>query len=180
MNWSGLTDETGLLANPHVIELDATSTLHLHQPVDVQLGSAVLAAGATVDIAWDLTVWVVNNYSNGVPNANVNVTFSDFEPSVQMNSNDLGYVFLPDFIGQRWSSSGASAHNTLSASCGYDSTSNSSTATLDQDRVVPCILPLDNQAPSYDGPHRRTTASFRPRPMWNSTPPTLGISMTIS
>ena len=147
VNWSGLTDETGLLANPHVIELDATSTLHLHQPVDVQLGSAVLAAGATVDIAWDLTVWVVNNYSNGVPNANVNVTFSDFEPSVQMNSNDLGYVFLPDFIGQRWSSSGASAHNTLSASCGYDSTSNSSTATLDQDRVVPCILPLDNQAP---------------------------------
>ena len=146
VNWSGLEDEDGLTV-PHVLNVDATSSLHLHQPVDVQLTSAVLASGATVDVAWDLTVWVVNNYSNGVPNANVNVTFAFIEPSVQLSSNDLGYVFLPDFIGQRWTSSGAGAFNNITATCGYDSVSNTTTATLDQDLIVSCLLPLDNQPP---------------------------------
>ena len=147
VNWSGLTDDEGASPSPHVLELDGTSSLHLHQPVDVSLPSAVLDSGATVDLAWDVTVWVVNNYSNGIPNANVNVSFSDFEPSVQMSSNDLGYVYLPDFIGQRWTSSGASSFNSITATCGYDSVSNSSTATLDQDRIVACLIPLDNQPP---------------------------------
>ena len=147
VNWSGLTDQDGSTGLPHVLQLDATSSLHLHRPVDVGLSTAILANGAVIDVAWDLKVWVVNNFSNGVPNANVNVTFSDFEPSVQLGTNDLGYVSLPDFIGQRWTASGASAFNTASISCGYDSTANSTSAILDQDRIVPCLLPLSNQAP---------------------------------
>ena len=146
VNWSGLLDATGT-TTPHVLNLDGTSTLHLHQPVDVNLASAVLASGSVVDVAWDLTVWVVNNFSNGIPSASVNVSFSDFEPSVQLSSNDLGYVYLPDFVGQRWTSSGASSFNSVTVACGYDSVSNSTGTTLDQDRIVSCLLPLDNQAP---------------------------------
>ena len=56
-------------------------------------------------------------------------------------------MFLPDFIGQRWTVSGASSLNTADVLCGYDGQSNSTSAVLDQDRVVYCILPLDNQAP---------------------------------
>lgn len=147
VNWSGLLDADGTTASPHVLTLDGTSTLHLHQPEDIALGSAQLASGAVVDVAWDVLVWVVNNFSNGVPNADVNVTFANYEPSVQLTSNDLGYVALPDFIGQRWTQAGASSHNTATVSCGYDSTSNSTNTVLDQDRIVPCLLPLDNQAP---------------------------------
>jgi len=147
VNWSSLTDQDGSTAQPHIVQLDATSSLHLHRPINVSLSSAVLTSGAVIDVAWDLKVWVVNNYSNGVPNANVNVTFSDFEPSVQLGTNDLGYVNLPNFIGQRWTSSGASAFNSVTVSCGYDSTANSTSATLDQDLIVPCLLPLSNQAP---------------------------------
>ena len=147
VNWSGFTDQDGSTALPHVLQLDATSSLHLHRPVNVSVVSAVLANGAVIDLAWDLKIWVVNNQSNGVPNANVNVTFSDFEPSVQLGTNDLGYVDLPDFIGQRWTASGSSAFNSASISCGYDSTANSTSATLDQDRIVSCLLPLSNQAP---------------------------------
>ncbi|MGB1587630.1 MAG: right-handed parallel beta-helix repeat-containing protein [Poseidonia sp.] len=147
VNWSGFTDEVGTSPNPHVISLDATSSLHLHQPVDVSLPSASIATGAFIDVAWDVMVWVVNNYSNGIPNAVVNVSFSDFEPYVVMMTSDLGYVFLPDFVGQRWTASGASAYNTVNASCGYDSVFNSSSTTLDADQLVMCLLPLDNQAP---------------------------------
>ncbi len=99
-------------------------------------------------------VWAVNNFSNGIPMASINVSFSDFEPSLQLYTNDLGYVLLPDFIGQRWTSNGATSYNTVTSSCGYDSVSNSTTTTLDQDQIIYCLLELDNQAPfvNWDTP----------------------------
>jgi hypothetical protein len=130
-----------------MIQLDGTSDLHLHQPINVDLNLASFSGTATIDVAWDLTIWVVNNFTNGVPNANVDATFTDYEPSVQEYTNDLGYVFLSDFIGQQWTSSGASSFNTVTVQCGYDSITNSTSATLDQNRFVNCLLPLDNQAP---------------------------------
>ena len=143
VNWSGLTDATGT----HTIQLDSTSHLHLHQPVDVDLSLASIASSATVDVAWDITVWVVNNFTNGIPNANINASFTSFEPALEEKTNDLGYVFLPDFIGQRWTNTGASSHNSVDIACGYDSVSNSTSVILDQDRFVNCLLPLSNQAP---------------------------------
>jgi hypothetical protein len=143
VNWSGLTDSTGL----HALQLDSMSTLHLHQPVDVDLSIATIASGASVDVAWDITVWVVNGVNNGIPNANVNTSFTAFEPSLQEKTNDLGYVYLQDFIGQRWSNTGASSHNVVDLACGYDSVSNSTSVVLDQDRFVNCVLPLENQPP---------------------------------
>ncbi|MFB1005452.1 MAG: right-handed parallel beta-helix repeat-containing protein, partial [Candidatus Poseidoniaceae archaeon] len=143
VNWSGFTDTTGA----HQIQLDSTSDLHLHQPVNVDLTLASIASSATIDVAWDITVWVVNNFTNGIPNANVNTSFAQFEPSVEESTNDLGYVQLPDFIGQRWTNTGASSDNSISVSCGYDSVSNTTSLVLDQDRFVNCLLPLVNQAP---------------------------------
>ncbi|MGB1865995.1 MAG: right-handed parallel beta-helix repeat-containing protein [Poseidonia sp.] len=147
VNWSNLQDADGQTASPHLLTLDANSNLHLHQPQAIDVAGASLASGATIDVAWDLTVWAVNNFSNGIPMASINVSFTDFEPALQLYTNDLGYVLLPDFIGQRWTSSGPSSYNTVTSSCGYDSQSNSTSTVLDQDRVVYCLLPLDNQAP---------------------------------
>ena len=144
VNWSGLTDMDATL-----MQLDSTSNLHLHQPVDIDLASSVstIASGASVDVAFDLTVWVINNQSNGVPRANVGATFSQFQTAVQDSTDDLGYLFLPDFVGQRWTNTGASGITTVAVSCGYDSISNSTNVSLDQDRFVNCVLPLDNQPP---------------------------------
>jgi hypothetical protein len=143
VNWSTLTDATGAQA----LQLDSTSTLHLHRPSGVDLTLATIASGAHIDVAWDITVWVVNTVNNGIPNANVNASFTSFEPSLEETTNDLGYVSLPDFIGQQWTNTGASSHNTVDISCGYDSVSNTTSVTLDQDRFINCILPLQNQPP---------------------------------
>lgn len=143
VNWSSLTDATGT----HALQLDSTSTLHLHQPSGVDLSLATIASGAHIDVAWDITVWVVNTVNNGIPNANINVNFTAFESSFQETTNDLGYVDLPNFVGQRWTNTGASSHNIVEIDCGYDSVSNTTSAVLDQDRFINCVLPLENQPP---------------------------------
>ncbi|MDB2367367.1 right-handed parallel beta-helix repeat-containing protein [Candidatus Poseidoniales archaeon] len=142
-NFSNLLDSTG----SHILDLDASSTLHLHQPNNVDLTIANIPSGATIDVAWDVTIWVVNNLSNGVPSAFANVTFSQFEPSVSKFTNDIGTTELTDFIGQRWSNTGASTHNDVTVNCGYDSVSNSTTAVLNSDQIMYCRLDLDNQEP---------------------------------
>ena len=143
VNFSNLADVSGT----HVLDLDATSSLHLHQPSNVDMTIANIPSGAVVDVAWDVTVWVVNNRSNGIPNAYANVSFTQFEPSVSEFTNDLGIVELRDFIGQRWTNSGASAINDVMVDCGYDSESNTTTTSFDGDKVMYCVLELDNQPP---------------------------------
>ena len=146
VNWSGLTD---LRTSGKILQLDSNSDLHLHQPVNVDLSQSypTIASGATIDVAYDINVWVVNNYSNGIPGANVEASFSQFESMVQDTTNSLGYRSLPNFIGQRWTNTGPSSHTTVTVSCGYDSVSNSTNIVLDQDRLVNCVLPLGNQPP---------------------------------
>lgn len=143
VNFSNFLDSTGT----HILDLDASSTLHLHQPSNLDLTIANIPSGATIDVAWDVTIWVVNNLSNGVPSAFANVSFSQFEPSVSKFTNDIGTTQLTDFIGQRWSNTGASTHNDVTVNCGYDSVSNSTTAVLDSDQIMYCRLDLDNQEP---------------------------------
>ena len=143
VNFSNFADSTGA----HILDLDSNSVLHLHQPNNVDLSIANIPVGATIDVAWDVTVWVVNNRSNGIPNAYANVTFSQFEPSIEQFTNDVGQVLLSDFIGQRWTNTGASAINDVSVDCGYDSKSNSTTTSFDGDKVMYCRLELDNQPP---------------------------------
>jgi len=143
VNFSNLADASGA----HVLDLDASSAMHLHQPNNLDLTIANIPSGAVIDVAWDVTVWVVNNRSNGIPNAYANVSFTQFEPSVSEFTNDLGVVELTDFIGQRWTNSGASAINDVTVECGYDSESNTTTVSFDGDEMMYCVLELDNQPP---------------------------------
>ena len=143
VNFSNFVDSSG----SHVLDLDASSSLHLHQPNNIDLTMANIPSGASIDVAWDVTVWVVNNRSNGIPNAYANVSFTQFEPSVSEFTSDLGVVQLTDFIGQRWTNSGASAINDVTVDCGYDSESNTTTMSFDGDKVMYCVLELDNQPP---------------------------------
>ena len=146
VNWSNIADAA---LTSTILQLDSTSNLHLHQPVNFDLNQSypTIASGATVDVAYDINVWVVNNNSNGIPGANVEASFSQFESTVQDTTNSIGYRSLPNFIGQRWTNTGASSHTIVTVSCGYDSVSNSTNIVLDQDRYVNCVLPLDNQPP---------------------------------
>ena len=146
VNWSGFTD---MGVSSTILQLDLNSDLHLHQPVNFDFNQSypTIASGATIDVAYDINVWVINNNSNGIPGANVGASFSQFESNVQDSTDELGYRPLPDFIGQRWTNTGASSFTTVTVSCGYDSVSNSTTVMLDQDRFVNCILPLANQPP---------------------------------
>ncbi len=143
VNFSNFADATGL----HILDLDATSGMHLHQPSNIDLTLANIPSGAVVDVAHDVVVWVVNNQSNGVPNAYANVSFSQFEPSVSEFTNDLGQVLLPDFVNQRWTNSGPSSLNEITVDCGYDSQSNSTTTVFDGNEMMYCRLELDNQPP---------------------------------
>ncbi|MBF14495.1 MAG: hypothetical protein CMA97_03150 [Euryarchaeota archaeon] len=143
VNFSNLNDASGL----HIVDLDASSVMHLHQPNNIDLTIANIPSGATIDVAWDVTVWVVNNRSNGIPNAYANVSFTQFEPSVSEFTSDLGVVELTDFIAQRWTNSGASTINDVTVDCGYDSESNTTTTSFDGDKVMYCVLELDNQPP---------------------------------
>ncbi len=77
----------------------------------------------------------------------MDVTFSQFEPTVQDSTNGLGYLTLTDFIGERWTNTGSSPSTDASVSCGYDSVSTSTSVILNQNQLVHCLLPLENQPP---------------------------------
>ena len=143
VNWSGLVD----LTSSTVLNLDSFSSLHLHQPSQVDLNNAMIAPSATIDVAWDVEVWAVNNNSNGIPQAIIDLTFDQFESSAQEPTNEIGYVAFPNFIGQQWTQSGPSSITSATIACAYDGISNSSSIPLNQDRVVYCLLPLGNQSP---------------------------------
>ena len=143
VNWSGLDD----LTSSTIFNLDSLSSLHLHRPSQLDLASAIIAPSAEIDIAWDISVWVENNNSNGVPNAPVQISFDQFESDVQENTTDIGFVKFLDYIGQRWTQTGPSSVSTVSVSCAYDGISNSSSIQLDSDKIVFCQLPLGNQPP---------------------------------
>ena len=116
VNWSKLTD----LTQSTVINLDSFSKLHLHQPVDIALSDAIIAPSGEIDVAWDISVWVQNNNSNGIPDAPVQLSFDQYEPNAQQNTNQDGFVTFPDFIGQRWTNIGPSTTSTVTISCSYD------------------------------------------------------------
>ena len=143
VNWSSFLD----LTSSTVINLDSFSTLHLHQPQQIDFSSAIIAPSAKIDIAWDIEAWVQNNNSNGIPSAPVEISFDQFEPNAQENTNDIGYVKFPNFIGRQWTQSGASPLTTVTVDCAYDGLSNSSSVSLDGDKIIYCILPIDNQPP---------------------------------
>ena len=70
-----------------------SSNLRLRTPDSsrVDLNSAIIDSQSKIQLAFDMQIWVLNNRSNGVLGAYVNVTFSDFDTSfsqsIQRNWN---------------------------------------------------------------------------------------------
>ena len=142
INWTKFSD-----LGTHVLNLDTDSHLHLHQPTNVDYSSANIAANGWIEEAWDIEVWVVNNNSNGVPNAAVHLGFDQLENTISDSTNDIGVVTFPDLRGKKYASDGQSPYTSVTIDCSYDSVSNSTTTSLSEDRMVWCHLPLSNQAP---------------------------------
>ena len=142
VNWSRLTD----LAN-HELELDSNSHLHLHQPSGIDFTITDLQAGAWIDVAWDVEVWVVNNFSNGIPSASIDFSFNQLESNFSVTADQLGRITVTDLVGKRYTYNGETPYSVVSIDCSYDSVSNNTSTILDQNQNVWCHLPLQNQAP---------------------------------
>jgi len=142
-NWSLAYDESG----SHVLSLDANSNLRLHQPENIDLNQAVIPNGAYIDLAWDMTIWVINQHGNGIPRADVEVSFDQYSADFQYVSDWLGFDKYPNFIGQRWNSTGASAFTQVSVECSYDNTTNTTSFSFNDDEILYCVLDLANQPP---------------------------------
>ena len=143
VNWSRLADDTGV----HSLVLDAASDMRLHQPIGVDITLASMAGSASIGVAWDYAIWVVNQVNKGIPGAEMSVTFDQLNQDHTYDSAYIGYNFFPNYLGQVWTSSGAGPHTTVDVDCEYDNTTNSTSSTLDQDQVMYCRLDLANQAP---------------------------------
>ena len=72
--------------------------LHLHQPTNIGYSSANIAGNGWIEEAWDVEVWVVNNYSNGIPNAAVHLGFDQLENSTTYKLLRLITKFKSFFI----------------------------------------------------------------------------------
>ncbi|MGY8702118.1 MAG: right-handed parallel beta-helix repeat-containing protein [Candidatus Poseidoniales archaeon] len=142
-NWSSTYDESGA----HVISLDASSTLRLHKPDNIDMNQAVIANGAFIDLAWDMRIWVHNQRGNGIPRADMETTFDQYSTDFDYVSGWYGFDDFPNFIGQKWDSSGASAFTQVDIQCSYDNATNTTTFTFDDDKIIYCILDLTNQPP---------------------------------
>ncbi len=149
LNWTALEDESA-----HTLNVDTDSHLHLHQPINVDYSIASIDGNGWIEEAWDLNIWVINNNSNGVPNAIVNLLPDQLENTMSARTNDLGTVNFPNLRGIKYSSVGQSPYTTVEIDCAYDGISNSTNTSLSQDRLVWCNLPLSNQAPfiMWDSP----------------------------
>jgi len=146
VNWSALSDTT---AN-HVLSLDADSHLHLHKPGAIDFSLASLASGSSIEEAYDIHLWVTNNWSNGLPWAGVDVSFSQLETAFSQQVDLQGYILLEDYIGKKWFTSGVGPTTEVAIDCSYDGVSNTTNISLDGDHYSFCTLPLSNQAPVLD------------------------------
>ena len=142
INWSKFTD-----LGSHVLNVDTDSHLHLHQPSNIDYAIANISGNGWIEEAWNVEIWVVNNNSNGVPNAAVHLGFDQLENSISESTNNIGTVTFSDLRGKKYNSVGQSPYTTVSIDCSYDGVSNSTSISLSEDKMVWCHLPLSNQAP---------------------------------
>ena len=153
LNWTDFED-----SGSHILNVDTNSNLHLHQPVNIDYQSAVISGNGWIEEAWDIDVWVPNNNSNGIPSAFVELGFDQLESSINDDTDDYGWTSFPDLRGKKFTSSGESPYTAVTIDCSYDGVTNSTTTSLDQDRIVTCHLPLSNQPPflNWDTPIDQT------------------------
>jgi len=153
LNWTDFKD-----LGSHVLNVDTNSQIHLHRPVNIDYQSAIISGNGWIEEAWDVQVWVLNNNSNGVPIAYVELGFDQLENQISSDTDDYGWASFLDLRGKKFTSLGESPHTDVTINCSYDGVTNSTSTLLDQNRVVWCHLPLANQAPflTWIGPEDQT------------------------
>ena len=139
-------------ANVQINIEDANSILHLHQPINIDFHIASIETGSIIEEAYDLDVWVLNQFSNGLPFASIDVQFSNHNNDLSLVTDYLGYAMMPDHIVRKWTSSvtGAtpSQNEEVDLLCTYDSTTNNTgLQVFSNDLTLYCYLTLSNQAP---------------------------------
>ncbi len=166
LNWTDLED-----FGSHVLNVDTNSNLHLHQPVNIDYQSSVISGNGWIEEAWDIQVWVLNNNSNGVPDAFVELGFDQLESEMNHNTDDYGWASFPDLRGKKFTSVGESPYTDVTINCSYDGITNSTSTILDQDRVIWCHLPLANQAPFliWDTPVDQTIFPSKSEVIFNAS-----------
>lgn len=131
---------------------DANSLLHLHQPVDIDLSIASIAAGSKIEEAYDLDVWARNQFSNGLPFATIDVDYTSYSTDHSITTDALGHAVMPDHVVREWISgftgTTSSQDEEVDIGCTYDSTTNSTgVQTFAGDLTLYCDITLTNQAP---------------------------------
>ncbi|MBA4694507.1 MAG: right-handed parallel beta-helix repeat-containing protein [Candidatus Poseidoniales archaeon] len=149
INWSQFSDE-----GAHVLNVDTDSHLHLHQPSNINYAGSVIDGNGWIEESWDILVWAINNNSNGIPNAGITLGFDQLESTISNSTNDVGWITFPDLRGKKYFSVGQSPYTQVTVDCSYSGVTNSTNISLNQDTIVWCHLPLQNQAPfiGWDSP----------------------------
>jgi len=148
-----ITELTAIDSDNLVINIqDGNSLLHLHKPVNIDLNLSFIGAGSKIEEAYDLDVWVLNQFYNRLPFANVDVQYSYFNDNQSITTDYLGHAIMSNHIVREWISGFAgttSSHNEqVDLFCTYDgSTNNTGTQIFDNDLTLYCNLTLSNQAP---------------------------------
>ena len=131
--------------------------------ISSQVTIPTLAPSVTFDEMWFVDLWVVNQFSHGLPNAIVNASFSQFETDFSTTVPYGGNKILGPFVGQRHTLTGASAVTDFSTECWYDNTQGTTGPdALNQDLMMHlCTITLVNQAPLilWDEPLNGTVTS---------------------
>ena len=164
VNLTGSTSASGAVSIGPNTHLRLIST-HPLQP-------STIPSSSTVDHMQYVHLWAVNQNGHGLPNAFVNLSFSQYESDLNMTLPQSGAAVLGPFIGQRFESTGASAITDLWAGCEYDNTSNTTGPhSLNGDLLVLCSILLANQPPFivWDEPLNGTVVSSGAQLLFNAS-----------
>ena len=131
---------------------DQNSILHLHKPKNIDLNFSVIETGSIIEEAYDIEIWVKNQFQNRLPFAELNINFSYFNDDMSMNTDYFGYAKMQNYIVREWSSVSeitvSSQSEELDISCSYDNVvNNTGIEKFENDIVLYCNLNLSNQAP---------------------------------
>ena len=132
--------------------IDGNSLLHLHKPINIDLNLAFIEVGSKIEEAYDLEIWVKNQYQNRLPFASLDIQFSYYNNDVSIITDYLGNGKMPNYVVREWSTGFAgtvpSQNEEVDVSCTYDNTENNTGTTIfDDDLIIYCNLTLLNQAP---------------------------------
>jgi hypothetical protein len=101
------------------------------------------------DVMWNLEIHTINQFSMNIPFAEVNISFNILENNLTATQPYSGNYLYGPFIGKRWlPQEGWSSENIVNSGCSYDGNhNNTSSFTLNSDKLVFCRMDISNQAP---------------------------------